>query len=187
MTDKSYDANYQSGLSYLKLNLKEQALDCFNRAYAQLRPEDKTPQNSIYFGVIGNLTVFALEEQDREKAKRFVSEGLKINQNHADLLYLESLLFMDEKRYDEMLEGIIHYLMSLDGVDIDRCDYQYTHPGALDEMYENLLPTAYKGAFGAEAIRDIVARLCKKTGNEWLRKAHEVMLKIDGCRSEIEN
>ncbi len=187
MTVEGYNANYQSGLSYLENALKEQARDCFNRAYQHLPLEQKTAQNVVYFGVLSNLAVLALEHSERDKAKRFVEEGLKVKSNHADLLYLNALLLMDEKRYDEMLEAIIHYLMALGEPDAEVFDYAYTHQSALDELYDNLLPTAYKKAFEAAAIRAVLERLADKTENKWLQKAHDVLRKMEGHLSEQEN
>ncbi|MFQ5596583.1 MAG: hypothetical protein ACE5GK_00890 [Nitrospiria bacterium] len=187
MTAESYDANYQSGLSFLKLAMKDEALDCFNRAYSQLTGEQKNPNNAVYFSILSHLAVLALEASDKETAKNFVDEGLKVKRNHADLLYLNALLLMDEMRYDEMMEGIVHYLLALEEGDAEDCHYQYAHPGALKELYENLLPTAYKGAFQAASIRNVVESLAQKTGNRGLQKAYEVMSDLDGCRSEREH
>jgi len=183
MTGTSYDANYQSGLSYLKLHLKDQALDCFHRAYAQLSDEDKTEKNIVFFAILGNLAQFALRGNNMEAAKKWVNEGLCVKENHADLLYLNCLLFLDDKRYDEMLGGIIHFLMALGEGDVDDYAYQYTHPAALDEIYDHLLPTAYKRAIEGDAIRGVVERLCAKTGDKGLKKALDIMQVIDLSKS----
>ncbi len=179
MSGSSYDANYQSGLSYLKLHLKEQALDCFNRAYSQLAQSDKSEKNKIYFSLLSNLVQFALRDNNLEKAKTLVDEGLHVKNNHADLLYLNCLLFLDDQRYDEMLGEIIHFLMALSARDAEDYGYLYTHPAALDEMYDNLLPIAYQRASEGEAIRGVVEGLCKKTQDKGLKKALEVMQLID--------
>src|SRR3972149_10820105 len=174
-TNIIYEANYKSALSFLKLGMKEQAFDCLNLAFSQVSPENKTIDNVLYFYILSDLSVLSIEKPDKGRAKALIEEGLSVKKDHADLLFLKALLLMDENRYDEMLEAIIHYILSLATGDISFYNYIYTHEGALMEIYDNLLPVAYKYAFQHAQIRDVVSRMCEVTNNRWLVRAHETM------------
>ncbi|HBI24106.1 MAG TPA: hypothetical protein DDX84_07905 [Nitrospiraceae bacterium] len=186
MSDRSndYEVNYKSALSFLKQGLKEQAFDCLNMAYSQVSSEHKTVDNVFYLNILSNLSALSLEKTDKSRTKTLIEEGLSVKKDHADFLFLKSLLLMDENRYDEMLEAIIHYLLSLEADDISLYNYMYTHEGVLIEIYDNLLPVAYKYAFQHSQIGDVVSRMCEATGNRWLVRAHEIMVKIDSERTE---
>jgi tetratricopeptide (TPR) repeat protein len=182
-----YEANYHSALSFLKQGLKEQALFCLDRALSQVESKHKTIDNIIYLDILDNLAILYLEKGDRAKAISFIQEGLLVKNNHTDLLFLKSLLLLDEMRYDEMLEAIIHYLLSFSETEASIYNYKYVHEGAIKEVYNNLLPTAYKYAFEYKAIRDIVEKLSEAANNEWLKKAYDIMAKIDSTRHDKEN
>lgn len=186
-TEKSYEANYRSGLSFMKLALKEQALDCFNRAYGQVPEREKIEDNVIYLDILNHLANLTLEKSERGRSIRFVEEGLALKKDHADLLFLQSLLYMDEKRYDEALQAMIHYFLSLGEENAYRYNYRCIHEGALKEIYDHLLPTAYRSASEPRAIREVVDRLCKSTQNGWLIQAHEVMARLTPLRGDREN
>ena len=183
-TNIIYEANYKSALSFLKLGMKEQAFDCLNLAFSQVSPENKTIDNVLYFYILSDLSVLSIEKPDKGRAKALIEEGLSVKKDHADLLFLKALLLMDENRYDEMLESITHYFLSSTAGDISLYNYRFTHEGALREIYDNLLPVAYKNAFQHLQIRDVVFRLCEVTNNIYLLRAHEIMVKIDSERTE---
>jgi hypothetical protein len=164
--------------------MKGQALDCLNRAYSQVSSEHKSVDDIFYFNILSNLSFLSLEKGDKIRTKSLIEEGLSIKKDHADLLFLKTLLLMDEQRYDEMLEALTHYFLSLGADDISLYNYIYTHEGALIEIYDNLLPVAYKYAFQHSQIRDVVSRMCEVTNNRWLVRAHEIMVKIDSVRTE---
>ena len=185
MTDNNeYEANYKSALSFLKQGMKSQAFDCLNKAYSQVSAEHKTVDNVFYFNILSHLSNLLIENRDTGSAKRLIDEGLSVQKEHADLLFLKVLLLMDENRYDEMLESITHYFLSSTAGDISLYNYRFTHEGALREIYDNLLPVAYKNAFQHLQIRDVVFRLCEVTNNIYLLRAHEIMVKIDSVRTE---
>jgi len=186
-TDKSYEANFRSGLSFMRLALKDQALDCFNRAYGQIPAGEKTEANLIYLDLLDHLAILSLEKSQRARSIQFVEEGIAVKKDHADFLFLQSLLYMDEKRYDEALQAIINFLLALGDENAYRYNYKYAHEGALKELYNHLLPTAYRSAFEAHSIRGVVDRLCKATQNKFLIQAHDVMVRLSPLRSEQEN
>jgi hypothetical protein len=189
MNDKNseYEANYRSALSFLKLGIKEQALDCLDRAYAQVPNDKKSGSNTVYLDILDTLAILSFERGEKEKVGKLIGEGLSIKKNHADLLFMRSLLLMDERRYDEMLESIIHYYLSITDDDVALYNYKYVHEGALREVHDNLFPTAYRNAFQHEHIREIIFNLAKTTQNQWLIKACELMASIDKTRSNLEN
>lgn len=186
-TDKSYEANYRSGLSFMKLSLKDQARDCFYRAYAQVPAGEKNESNLVYLDILNHLANLALEKSERGRSIRFVEEGLALKKDHADFLFLQSLLYMDEKRYDEALQAMIHYFLSLGEENACRYNYRCIHEGALKEIYDHLLPTAYRSASEPRSIQGVVDRLCKATQNKFLIQAHDVMVRLSPLRSKQEN
>lgn len=66
MTTESYTANYQSGLSYLKLNLKDPARETLKRALAQVSQDEMREDNPVYLGIVSTLAVLSLEQADFE-------------------------------------------------------------------------------------------------------------------------
>lgn len=187
MTTESYTANYQSALSYLKLNLKDPAKETLKRALAQVSQEEIREDNPVYLGIISTLAFLSLEQADFQGACRYVDQGLSVKKDHLDLLFLKALLLMDQKRYDEMLETVIHYLLAKGNCDGPVYDYRYAHEGVLKEVYENLIPTSYRLALQQVEIRDLVQKLSQAAQSEWLKKAHEVMVKIDAQRHQQEH
>lgn len=187
MKAESYAANYQSALSYLKLNLKEPAKETLKRALAQVSQDEMREDNPVYLGIISTLAILSLEQADFEAVCRYVDQGLSVKKDHLDLLFLKTLLLMDQKRYDEMLETIIHYLLAKGSGEEGVYDYRYAHAGALKEVYENLLPMSYRLAFQQDQIKGLVQKLSQAARNEWLKKAYEIMIKMDDSRDRQEH
>ncbi len=187
MEESSYVANYNFSLSYLKSNQKDAAGEALESALAQVPENEKNGNNPVYLSILLLLAFLGLEKNDFERVARYAEEGLAVKKDHADLLFVKALLLMDLKRFDEMLEVLIHYLLALDAADREKFDYKYTSEAALKEVYYSLLPVACKNAFEFGKMRDITQRLCKATGSEWLKKACEVMDKVAGVRSDKEN
>lgn len=187
MTVASYKANYDSALSFLKLDQKEPAIEALKRALSQVANDEKLESNTTYLSILAVLAFLSLEKREFENATAYVEEGLAVKKNHADLLFVKSLLLFDAKRFDEMLEVIIHYLLALGEKDTDKFDYKYTHPGALKEIYDALIPTACRYALQYDQIKDVVNKLCQATKSKWLARAYEVMEKAGSIRSKREN
>lgn len=187
LKDDSYTANYNYAMSYLKLGQREAALEALKRALSQVPEDEKNKDNATYLSILSVIAFIVIEDKDYAGVARYVEEGLSIKHNHADLLFMKALLLLDEKRFDEMLEALIHYLLSLDETDSDRFNYRYAHEGALKEVYDNLLPMACKYAFEYSKITDITRQLCKATGSERLKKACDAMEKVSSVRSHKEN
>ena len=145
MSDRNndYEANYKSALSFLKQGMKSQAFDCLNKAYSQVSAEHKTVDNVFYFNILSHLSNLLIENRDTGSAKRLIDEGLSVQKEHADLLFLKVLLLMDENRFDEMLEAIICYFLSLTSDGVPLYDYRCIHEGVFKEIYYNLLPLSY--------------------------------------------
>ena len=187
MDDTTYIANYNYALSYLKLNQKEAAIEALKRALSQIPSKEKHGDNVIYLSILSTLAFLVIESKDFTSVAQYVEEGLAVKENHADLLFMKSLLLLDMRRFDEVLESIVHYLLSLEEMDSERFHYKYAHEGALNEVYNNILPTACKYAFEFSRIKEITEQLCKVTQSERFKKAFEVMGKTDRVRVEGEN
>ncbi|MGO9014987.1 MAG: hypothetical protein ACLQF0_08405 [Dissulfurispiraceae bacterium] len=185
MSEKPYKANYDFALSYLKLGQKDAAIEALSMALSQVPDHEKNEKNNIYLSILSTLAFLLVENRDFENAARYVEEGLAVKKEHADLLFVKSLLLLDMKRFDEMLETIIHYLLSVDKGDNEQFNYKYIHEGVMDEIYGTLLPMASRYSVEYAKIRDIVQKLCKATGSERIKKAFDVMTKAETLRNDM--
>jgi hypothetical protein len=129
------------------------------------------------------LAKLNLEKGDRMEAVRHIDEGLKVKNNHSDLLFLRALCFFDEKRFDEMFESMVRYLVSFMEQDPGRYEYEFTGSSALKETFDNLVPRAYKEAAGHKEMIDIIRRMAEKNQNELIQRAYEVMREVDAKRT----
>lgn len=187
MKEGSYRANYDSALSYLKLGLKESALEALERALSQVPHDEVHENNEVYLGILSALSVLHLEMAHGKAAVQYVEQGLKVKRNHPDFLFMQSLFLMDARRYDEMLESLLHYLLAIEEPGVERFNSRYASESAIAEVFNNLLPLAYKNAFEYAAIRGITERLSKVTANKGLMKALEIMTAVDAVRSTLKN
>ncbi|MEW5743978.1 MAG: hypothetical protein AB1805_00870 [Nitrospirota bacterium] len=178
-----YAANYNSALSFLKLDQKEPAIETLKRALSQVPEADKSEDNATYLGILASLAFLSLEKRESRQAAAYVDEGLTVKKNHADLLFVRALLLVDAQRFDEVLETAVHYLLALQESDAPRYGYRYTHPGALKEVYDTLIPMACRYALQYDQIKDIVDKLWHSTKSEWIKRAHEAMEKAGAARN----
>jgi tetratricopeptide (TPR) repeat protein len=175
----SYEANYETALTYLRSGLTERSLELLLKALEEVPLEEKTKYNAIYLRILALLSRIYLQKGQRSEAIRYIEEGLEIKDNHSDLLFLKSLYFWDEQRYDEMLGTLITYLVSLTSPDTNKYSYEFAGTPALQEVFNKLIPAAHKKSTVTQEIRDILKRLVEKTGNELIRQAYELLLKMD--------
>ena len=125
MEERSYTANYNYAMSFLKFKQKEEAEYALKRALSQVPGNEKNENNIVYLSILANLAFLALERRDLESSARCVEEGLAVKNNHADLLFIKALMLMDIKRFDEMLEALILYLLAIDVTDAGKFNYQH--------------------------------------------------------------
>lgn len=182
-----YAANYNSALSFLKLDQKEPAIETLKRALAQVPDADKNENNATYLSILASLSFLSLEKRESEQAAAYVDEGLAVKKNHADLLFVRSLLLLDAQRFDEVLEAVVNYLLALGDGTARQFEYRFAHAGVLKEVYDALLPTAYRSALQHDQIKGIVEKLWKATQSELLENAYNVMNSIDAARSTKEH
>lgn len=154
----SYQANFQSALSYLKLGDVAKAVESLNRAYAQMPDAEKTRENSSYLKTVSLLARFGLDQQDRERVWTLVNEGLTVKEDHVDLLFIKALLLLDEKRYDDMLVTLISYILhTMSAGEAEAYRYELIGEKFDVEVFENLLPAAYRQAPSGNAVRERLA------------------------------
>lgn len=182
--ESEYAANYDSALSYLKLNLKEPAIEALKRALSQVAEEEQDADNFIYLNILASLAFLELEKRNIDTAQRYVEQGLATRQDHADLLFVKALVLLDYHQFDEMMEALIRYLIAVEAPDAGGFAYKYTHEVALNEVFSSLISTAYKYALQWREIQDITWRLFKTTGSRNLAVALERMEEIDRGREE---
>ena len=183
MSDKAYEANYNSALTFLKYNQTDPAIETLMRALSQVPGDEINAGNAVYLSILAVLSFLLLQKSRIGDSDHYVEQGLAVKKDHADLLFVKSLILLDYKSYDEMLEAIINYLLAMGKEDSEKFGYRYTHEQALKEIYTALIPAAYGNAVYHEKIRDIVEKLCKASDNERLKKALDVMIELDNSRT----
>ncbi len=187
MSVKAYEANFNSALTFLKYQQNDAAVETLKKALPQVPADEINDKNAVYLGILAVLSFLLLQKSEIRDAHQYVEQGLAVKKNHADLLFVKALILLDYKRYDEVLEAIINYLLALGEKDSEKFDYRYIHERALKEIYDTLLPMAYKDASQRDKIKGIVERLCAVSDNEWLKKARDIMTEIDNSRNRLDN
>ncbi len=178
----SYEANFNTALTYIRSGLTDRAVECLHKALAGVSLNEKNRDNVVYLRILTFLARLGIERGRRDEAMNYINEGLNLKDNHSDLLFLSSLYYFDEKRYDEMTGTLITYLVSLSQSDAAGYDYEFTGTGALKEVFERLIPASYSKAASHREIRDIISQLSEKTGDEMLKHAYKIMVEIDERR-----
>ncbi len=154
----SYQANFQSALSYFKLGDIGKAVESLYRAYEQVPSDEKTRDNGIYLKTLSLLARFGLEQKPREHVWNLVNEGLAVKDDHVDLLFLKALMLLDEKNYDDMLVTLISYVLHTRSSDeAEKYRYELIGEKFDSEVFENLLPAAYRQAPSGNAVRERLA------------------------------
>lgn len=160
----SYEANFQSALSYLKLGDVQKAVESLNRVYEQIPVPEKTRENAVYLKTVSLLARFGLEQKSKERVWGLVNEGLGVKDDHVDLLFLKALLLLDEHRFDEMLVMLVSYLLHAPSAeDIQTYRYELLGDKFEAEIFGNLLPAAYREAPSGPVIRDRLMALTNKS------------------------
>lgn len=174
-----YEANYNTALTYLNAGLTDRAFELLDKALKDVPTGEKTEDNAVYLKILSLLAKINLERGNRQEVLKYIAEGLNVKGDHSDLLFLKSLFFWDEKRYDEMFGAIITYLVSLVTAERDKYNYEFTGEGALKEVFETLIPVAYKNSQTREETIGIVKQLAEKTQNALLQRAYDVILILE--------
>jgi len=187
MSARAYEANYNSALTFLKYQQNDAAIETLKKALSQVPEDEISDKNAVYLSILAVLSFLLLQKSEIVNSYQYVEQGLAVKKNHADLLFVNALILLDYKRYDEMMEAIINYLLALGEKESEKYDYRYIHEQALKEVYDTLLPMAYRDASKSDKIKDIVERLCAASDNEWLKKALDIMIAVDKSRNRLDN
>ena len=180
----SYQSNFNSALTYMKLGQKELAIESLKRAMAQIPDKEKTKDNAAYLKMLALIARFSFEKKDGNEAIKNIEEGLKIKDDHADLLFLKALYFLDNKMFEDMLAVLVNYLLTLAEPDKKIFDYEFTGENAINEVFNNLIPMAYKNATQYKNIKDIVKKLSDASQSEYIERAYNLMSEIDEKREK---
>lgn len=179
MPEHPYIANFNSAISYLKIGQNEHAKESIKRALPQVPDDAKRGDNPVYLKILAFSARFAIEEKDYDAADIYISEGLALKDDHADLLFLKAMIMMDNKMFTEMFAELIKYLLSCKADDAKEYDYDFINNIALNEVFEKLLPLSYENSVDHPSLSEVVSNLKDKTGNEYLKKAYEIVSSID--------
>ncbi len=183
MKQKNYEANLDTAISYLQLNQKENAIASLNMAYSQVPNEDKTSDNSSYLKILSLAARFALEAGDFNNGANYINKGLSLKNLHADLLFLNILCLREQHKYGEILSNLINYLVAIDMPDAILFSYDFVNEEAINEVYESLIPIAYRNTPNhgpiLEVIKDTIEKLKELSGGSYLERAYHIMLSID--------
>lgn len=183
MSQKDYESNLETALSYLKTQNVADARLSIKKALSQVPEEDKTENNKSYLKILSMCARFAIEEGDIARAGYYIRLGLKLKRFHVDLLFLDILLTKATHRYGDMLSTILSYLIAIDLPDKDIYAYDFLNSEALKEIYDVYLPLAYANTQNhapiMEIMRDTAEKLKKITTGAYLGKAYDIMRAID--------
>lgn len=175
----SYEANYNTALTYLSAGLTDRAFELLDKALKEVSETEKTEDNPVYLKILSLLAKINLQKGMKDAASLYIEEGLKVKTDHSDLLFLKALYLWDSNRYDEMFGAIITYLVSLITAERDKYSYEFTEEGALKEVFETLIPIAFRNSQTRKETMPIVKQLVEKTQSALLERAYNLMLEID--------
>jgi len=177
MSEDAYVANLESAITYMKIGQEGLAAESLERARSRVPDSHKSGENLSYLKILALSARLSLEEKDFPKAQQYIDEGLGLKKDHTDLLLLNSILLMNCGRFGDMLLNLVNFLLSLDGTGDD--EYDYANPLTLKEVFENLLPLAYRNTPNGDAVTTIIGKLYKATGNEYLGRACDVLTSLN--------
>ncbi|KWT84068.1 hypothetical protein [Candidatus Magnetominusculus xianensis] len=183
MSQRDYESNLETAVSYLKLQNGIDARLSVKKALSQVPEEEKTEDNKSYLKILALCARFAIEEADISRAGYYIRLGLKLKRFHVDLLFLDIMLSKVTHRYGDMLTTILSYLIAIDLPDRELYEYDFLNSEALKEVYDVYLPLAYSNTQNhapiMEIIRDTAERLKKITTGVYVDKAYDIMRAID--------
>ena len=152
-------ANLEAALAYLKIGQADLARDALEGALRQLPGEEKRAENTTYFEILVCLATLHISGDERRKAAELIEEGLERDSEHADLLFLKSLLLFDLREFDEVLILLTRYLVALGTPGAAERGYRYGNEEALREVFERLAPEAGRRAGKSAEVLALVRRL----------------------------
>ncbi|MBF0553415.1 MAG: hypothetical protein HQK96_02525 [Nitrospirae bacterium] len=183
MSQKDYESNLETAISYLKMQNGIDARLSIKKAISQVPEEDKREDNSSYLKILSMCARFTIEDGDVSRAAYYIRQGIKLKRFHVDLLFLDILLSKATHRYGDMLTSILSYLIAIDLPDREIYGYDFLNSEALKEVYDVYLPLAYSNTQNhtpvMDIIRDTSEKIRKITTGVYLDKAYDIMRAID--------
>ncbi|KJR42558.1 hypothetical protein MCHI_001539 [Candidatus Magnetoovum chiemensis] len=183
MEQKDYEANLETAVSYLKMDLKTDAEATFKMAMSQVPQEDKTSNNIAYIRILCYCAWLSLEAGDIIRASNLINEGLKLRKMHADLLFLNSLIFRSAHKYGDMLTSLISYLIAADLPDKDLFSYEFVNPGVLKSVIEDYIPLAFRNTPNhapiLEVIKNTIVKIKELASGEYIERAYNILIAIE--------
>ena len=178
----SYQANYDTALTYINAGLIDRAYEALSKALKDVPESDKVQDNVVYLRTLSLLGKLSMEKNRKDEAMRYVEEGLSVRSDHPDLLFLRILYLWDQERFDEMFGSLISYLITFLSPEQKKYGCEFIGQGAVDEVFKTLLPVSYRSSVSNKETIDVIRRLSEKTQNEIIRRAYEMMVEIDAKR-----
>lgn len=158
----NYSANCETAKTYIKAGLNDTAYEYLIDTLKSVPKKERTGENRAFLEIITFLAQLELFKDRKKNAIKRIEQGLKLNPNHIDLLFLKTLYLWNEKRYDDMFVVLMHYLMGILLNQHTPTQYNYASKHAQKEIIEKLLPDAYYGSNNrlefSQAIRHMAAR-----------------------------
>ncbi|MBF0463645.1 MAG: hypothetical protein HQK88_04710 [Nitrospirae bacterium] len=183
MVQKSYEANLETALSYLKNDQRKDAVSTMKRALSQVPEDEKLPENLAYLKILFFCARFAIEDTDERIAYYYIKEGIKTKKFYADFLFLDIFLAKLQHRYGDMLSSIIAYLISIDLPDRDAYGYDFVNTDAINEVFTVYLPLAYNNTQNHAMILNVLNNTIEKvkefSTGENVSKAYDIMRAMD--------
>ena len=176
----SYIANLDSARTYLKVGHIERARESLQRALGGVPPGDKVASNGAYLKILALLAKLAFGEKPQGPVAEYVKEGLQVKADHVDLLFLNALLLLEERKFNETLAALGIFLVS--AAPDENYMYEFANNKTLQEVFDNVLPLAYQNCSRREELKALFTRLATASGNPALTQALAVLSSIDQAK-----
>ena len=173
----SYVANLDSARTYLKVGRFERARESLQRALSSVPADEKVASNGAYLNILSLLAKLAFSEKPKGPVAQYINEGLQVKADHVDLLFLNALLLLEAKRFDEMLAALGIFLLS--AAPDERYMYEFANDKTMQEVFNNLLPMAYRNCSRRDELKALFTRLAAAAGTPALTRALDVFVTLD--------
>jgi hypothetical protein len=177
-----FRANLETAQTYLEAGLKQKAVESMCKIYNSLRERGIDSDRETFLRLMPMMAKATMDNGRESEAMRFLDEGLSVDQNDSDLLFLKAMCLRDQGRHDEMFVTLVSYLNSLSMQDMEVKEYRYVNDLSVKKVFETLVPEAYGKSLAYKETGRIVKELAGKTDNPYLIRLAHSLDEIDKAR-----
>lgn len=177
-----YRANLDTAETYLEAGMKEKGVESLCKIYNSMQAHGVESDRETFLKLTSIMAKVAMENEKEAEAVRFIGEGLSLDPQDCDLLFLKAMLCRDQQRHDEMFAALVSFLDALSVHDLPAKGYKYVNDLSVSMILSNLIPEAYKNAQARLEISAIIKRMSEKTDNPYLLKLAQVVDALDNAQ-----